>query len=91
MVKFIVLIMANDRSRAILLMQKWSQSNSLLVVTLAGLLLRLSCPFWVECDCKVARLQQGERYLVDRVVFQDGKLAYQIREKVYLSRYFRLV
>lgn len=73
-------------------LQKWCKGNSILIVSITGTLLRLYCPFTVECTYDTGMLLAGKRYKVDRVfITNDLLLSYQIQGSVYHFKYFNII
>jgi hypothetical protein len=70
-------------------LQKWCKGNSILIVSIAGTLLRLYCPFTVECTQDVEMLRSGMKYRVERVFLsKDYLLSYEIQGEVYHFKHF---
>ena len=73
-------------------LQKWVSGNSILIVTVAGFLTRLYCPFKVEALVSIAGLQMGETYLVQKVsVGPKLQLVYIINGLPYGYQYFKIL
>jgi hypothetical protein len=71
---------------------KWVNGNSLLLVTISGLLTRLYCPFVVECLESCYGLKKGSKYKVERVGVGDKvQLIYFITGRAYSYRYFKVI
>lgn len=79
-------------SRFLWELRKWVDGNSLLVVTLAGILTRLYCPFSVEAIESANGMKKGGIYRVDRIgVGADSHLVYYIDGEPYSFRYFLIL
>lgn len=73
-------------------LQKWVSGNSLLVVTVRGILLRLYCPFIVECISYVEPFHRGDKCIVSRVGLGSHlELVYFIQEKAYSYKFFKII
>ena len=78
-------------SRFLWELRKWVDGNSLLVVTFAGILTRLYCPFSVEAIESVNGIKKGGIYRVDKIGVSANKhLVYYIQGKSYLFRHFKI-
>ena len=73
-------------------LQKWCNGNSLLIVTVRGLILRLYCPFHVECISYIDPFHRGQKCLVSRVGLGSNlELVYIIQEKAYSYKFFKII
>ncbi len=73
-------------------LQKWVNGNSLLIVSIKGILSRLNCPFDVESLTDEFGLQKHHTYQVKRVLIdKQFQLVYQIGEELYPFRYFTIL
>lgn len=73
-------------------LQKWVSGNSLLVVTVRGILLRLYCPFIVECICYTDSIHAGDKCIVSRVGLGTNlELVYFIQGKAYSYKFFKIL
>ena len=71
---------------------KWCSGDSILVVGLSDLLLRLYCPFMAECIHEVEGLQVGHIYQVERVaISQELKLVFIVNAQPYLYSHFAIL
>jgi hypothetical protein len=79
-------------SKIIYELQKWCGGNSILIVTFRGLLLRLYCPFTVECISYIEPFKRGEKCLVTSVGINSNlDLVYIIHNKAYSFKYFKII
>ncbi len=79
-------------SKVIYELRKWVNGNSLLVVTIRGLLLRLYCPLIVECIADTENFSIGQKCIVSRVGLNAKlELVYIIRGIAYSYRYFKII
>lgn len=79
-------------SKLIFELQKWVTGNSVLVVTVRGILLRLYCPFVVECINYTDSIHRGQRCIVSRVgIGSNLELVYIIQGKAYSYKFFKII
>lgn len=73
-------------------LQRWVGGNSILVVTIKGILCRFNCPFNVEAITDDEGLEIGAKHSVTKVLV-DGQLhlLYRIGDVSYPFRYFRIL
>lgn len=73
-------------------LQRWVGGNSILVVTIKGILCRFNCPFNVEVISDEEGLEIGSKHSVTKVLV-DGQLhlLYQVSGKLYPFRHFRIM
>ncbi len=73
-------------------LHKWVNGNSLLMVTITGLLSRLYCPFTVQCLEPYNGLKKHYLYKVERVgVDERVHLVYFITGRAYPYHLFRII
>lgn len=73
-------------------LHKWCNGESLLIVGLSGLLLRLYCPFTVECVLEDNGVSKGNIYKVERVaISQNLRLVYIINSRPYFYHHFTIL
>lgn len=73
-------------------LQKWVGGNSILVVTIKGILCRFNCPFSVEALEEEEGLVVGEKYSVTKVLLDNQlQLVYQIDGRLFSYRHFRIL
>ena len=73
-------------------LQRWVGGNSILAVTIKGILCRLNCPFTVEVISDEEGLEIGSKHSVTKVSV-DGQLhlLYEIAEVRYSFRHFKIL
>ena len=73
-------------------LSNWCRSSSILVVTIAGILIRLNCPFDVICVQANKNLKRGYIYSVERVVLDRKlRLAYVINSRAHSFKHFQIL
>ena len=78
------LINSKAQSRAIRLMQRFVSSDSILIMNILGIVLRLRCPFKVLCLVEEKDLEVDEAYVVVEVRgSKQHRLEYLIEENWY--------
>lgn len=73
-------------------LHKWCSGDSILIVGLSGLLLRLYCPFTVECIIEDNGIIIGHIYKVERVAISHNlRLVFIINSRPYFYYHFAVL
>jgi hypothetical protein len=73
-------------------LHKWCNGDSILVIGLSGLLLRLYCPFMVECIKDDTGLHKGALYQVERIAInRQLVLIFIINSRPYFYHHFSIL
>ena len=74
------------------LINRYTDDDSCLFITVSNSVVRIYCPFRVVCNDVAAGHKKGAIYLVTKVISINGcSILYQIGENVYPHRYFKLI
>ena len=80
-----------DNKRILQDLNLYCSPNSILVITIKGKLLKLTCPFTVEPRMNLHILKVEEKYQVSAVRLSDDlQMMYLIGKTLYPFQYFRI-